>query len=254
MPADGVVVWRIPLDTDEAAVRAALDGLTGPERDRAGRFRRPRDGRRWAVARAGLREVLGRALGRDPSAVELEARPGTKPVLAGGDDSLHFSLSHSGDLALVALSRRAPVGVDCERIRELSDLTALTRRVFAPAERERWLRTPEPGRLRAFFEQWTCKESVVKATGDGLAVALDRVEIDVGPDGRPRLRGYPALDPGSPAWTLFRLGLGPSWAGAVTVLAEVAECRLRRLDSPESLSTGSPGDRSRRTASRRTRS
>ncbi len=85
-----------------------------------------------------------------------------KPVFAQCPDH-HFSLSHSGGLALCALSD-APVGADIEVIRPRRP--GLPAYVFKGAEYDRWLALG--GDWAAFCALWTEKESIVKYTGEGL--------------------------------------------------------------------------------------
>ena len=52
----------------------------------------------------------------DPREISFRYGPSGKPELAGrGDESLQFNLSHSGGLALYAISRARELGVDLER-------------------------------------------------------------------------------------------------------------------------------------------
>ena len=103
------------------------------------------------------REVWG--LEALPTVARLE---GGKPVFAARQD-MHFSISHSGSLAVCALDG-APVGVDVQTVRAGSP--RLLRRVCAPEERS-WLaaRKDSP---QAFTLLWTLKESLCKQTGRGL--------------------------------------------------------------------------------------
>ena len=70
------------------------------------------------------------------------------------------SLSHSGDCIVVAVSNSA-VGVDVERVREV-DYQSIAKRFF---ERQ-------PSSLEEFFEMWTAKEAIKKATNISLFKAL----------------------------------------------------------------------------------
>ncbi|HYP56634.1 MAG TPA: hypothetical protein VEQ41_10110, partial [Solirubrobacterales bacterium] len=106
-----VEVWRFDLDGDGAAE----EPLSALERRRAAAIVRPLARRRWVAARAALRGVLGERLGREPAAVEIHTAPGGKPYLVDADD-MRFSLSHSGDVALIALRRGGEVGIDLERV------------------------------------------------------------------------------------------------------------------------------------------
>ena len=87
----------------------------------------------WGAARGTLREVLGRALACDPSEVQFRYGPHGKPFLPGSP--LRFNISHSGALALIALSR-AEVGADVELPRRRRS-DAIARRFYAPGEIER---------------------------------------------------------------------------------------------------------------------
>lgn len=89
-----------------------------------------------------------------------------KPFLPGFPD-FHFSLSHSGDWAVCAVSE-FPVGVDIEQVRELRK--GVAERFFSPEECALLAGLGED----AFFVFWTLKEAAVKASGEGLARGLSR--------------------------------------------------------------------------------
>lgn len=104
---------------------------------------------------------------------EVSRLPGGKPVFAEHPDC-HFSLSHSGALALCALSDR-PVGADLELIRpRRAEFPAY---VLRGAAYERYLALG--GDWGAFYALWTEMESIVKYTGEGLR-AWRRAEIPAG--------------------------------------------------------------------------
>ncbi len=75
----------------------------------------------------------------------------------------HFSLSHSGDFALCALSD-APVGADIEAVRPRKE--GLPGYAFQGADYARYLELG--GNWEAFYTLWTEVESIVKYTGEGL--------------------------------------------------------------------------------------
>lgn len=77
---------------------------------------------------------------------------------------VHFNLSHSGTLALCAISDE-PVGVDIEEVRPRR--SSLPRYVFCDRE-YRWY-LEQGGDWRAFWTLWTRKESWVKRTGGSVA-------------------------------------------------------------------------------------
>lgn len=180
-------VWRIDLDAVEG-IEAALHG-DGPldlaERQRAARFVFERDRRRFVASRLALRRILGAALGVAAAALVIDAPPLQRPRLAGAAD-VDFNLSHSGSLALVALSRAAPLGIDVETWRAVPDAAALAARLFTVAERAQMEAVVAgPAQAvdfdRAFLTCWTRKEAVLKSTGAGLAVEPGSVDVGVTP-------------------------------------------------------------------------
>ena len=151
--------------TDVRALNAhqqtALTHLTAERQDRVARLRDERD--RLRVMAAGL--LLRYAFGA--RAEEIVKTETGKPCLPNG---LQFSISHGGDLAVLAVSDQS-VGVDVEPCtREASP--AVLQKVLTENERQ-WLKE-ENG---AFARLWTRKESVMKADGRGLALAPASFEV-----------------------------------------------------------------------------
>ncbi len=181
-------IWRVDL-----APAGGLDRLRGvlsaEECERADRFRSERHRRRFIVAHAALRLVLGQYLDSDPRHLVFQAGPYGKPHLAhpASDPQLYFNLSHSADLGLVLLARERQVGVDVERIRPVQSLRRLTIRYFAPQEQRAILAAPPGEQVRLFFHCWTQKEAVLKAIGTGLIFPLDQVCLALEAGGSSRL-------------------------------------------------------------------
>ncbi len=88
---------------------------------------------------------------------------------------IHFSLSHSGVMAMCAISDR-PVGCDVEKIRE-RDLDIAKR--FFTSEEYDLIKSQKTDELQTkmFFRIWTLKESFVKCIGTGLSTPLNEFSI-----------------------------------------------------------------------------
>jgi 4'-phosphopantetheinyl transferase len=167
---DGVDVWRIPLDSREAEVAALRRVVSADERARAERFHDEALRRRFVVRRGRLRGVLARYLGVAPEEIVIGAsRRGRPSVSSPPAPRVDFSLADSGDLALIAVAREGPVGIDVERLREVPDAEAIARRWFPAAERDVVLAAEGEARTRAFLVAWTRLEARWKASGVGLA-------------------------------------------------------------------------------------
>jgi 4'-phosphopantetheinyl transferase len=148
------------------------------------RERHPDPGR-FTLGRCLIRTVVGKRLGIAPQDVELDS----SCVRCGGDHGkprtpaapwLHFSLSHSEDVAMLAVAEYSWVGVDIEAAFPLPADQAASKLLNA-AELAEYRRVPPEDRQRVLRSYWTCKEAVLKTTGAGLTVPLTSITVrDVG--------------------------------------------------------------------------
>lgn len=173
-----ILVWSWSLDADRLSGETAEALLTEDEKARGRTFVSPRLRQRFVAGRARLRSLLGQHLGLDPRALVFMQNAFGKPRLAH-HPSVHFSLSHSGDQAILAVSDQLELGADIERVRALDHLD-LARRYFHPNETTLIGSLPRPDeQLQAFFRIWTLKEAIVKALGVGLSIPLDSFEVSI---------------------------------------------------------------------------
>ncbi|MBS1887199.1 MAG: 4'-phosphopantetheinyl transferase superfamily protein [Actinobacteria bacterium] len=126
-------------------------------------------GDRRGGARRARGEILAAYLeGADEA--ELTLDPNGKPRLAREPGRLSFNLSHSGDLALLAIAPGGvEVGIDVERLRPRRDLARLARRWLPAADADAVAAAEDPDRERVFYAAWTRHEARVKCAGTGLA-------------------------------------------------------------------------------------
>jgi 4'-phosphopantetheinyl transferase len=176
LPDRSVVVWQVSLAVPGSRVVELEQTLSPDEQARMLRYCFEHTRRAFAVSRAALRMILARCCNVSAAALRFEYNEHGKPVLASPFHHLHFSLSHSGDAGLVALSADSPVGVDIERVRPVSESLALARRYFSGSEFELLRRAPDHDRDRVFLSLWTRKEASLKALGFGLSV--DPAQVD----------------------------------------------------------------------------
>lgn len=167
-----VHVWIADLDV----AGIALGSLSPDERERARRFARTQDARRWERSRGLLRLLLGEYLRVDPAGLRFEAGEQGKPRLAGAaarlptgqERRLCFNMSHSGSIGLYAVALDIEVGVDVERPRGGLDALAVSERAFGRATTKRLERLDEKEREREFLRLWVRHEARLKCSGAGL--------------------------------------------------------------------------------------
>ena len=190
---DEVHVWRAMLSVAQPVLQSLLSILSLDERAKAERFNFPKDRDRSIAARAVLRLILSRYLDVEPADLQFSYNQFGKPALIGhsGADALHFNMSHSGELALYAITRGRAIGVDVEHVREDLASEQIAERFFSPNEVAMLRALPVNMRTQGFFNCWTRKEAYIKARGEGLSLPLDRFDV--------------SLTPGEPA-ALLRIG------------------------------------------------
>lgn len=180
VPAD-VEVWRIALaDGDEPV---STHGLSADEVLRMRRFRQADDARRFATTRRTLRELLARRLDVDAQALVFARGLHGKPTLGAAQrGAWEFSVSHSGQAALVALSNQRAVGVDIEWSRPCLDVQAIAPVCLTAAERERVVDAA------SFYRHWVGKEAVLKALGLGIGLHMQQLTVTPAANGDYGLR------------------------------------------------------------------
>ena len=223
VPAQGeVVLIGARLSVDPRRLSDFRSTFSRREEDRFQRFGTDALRSRWGAARGILREVLGRALELAPAAVRFAYGAHGKPHVVGS--TLEFNISHSGDLAVIALAQ-VEVGVDVElpRPRRSDDIA---RRFYAPGEIERLFAQSDPAaRADSFFRLWTCKEAFLKVTGEGLSRSTRSYEIALDP---PRLLWAKGIPDAARRYSVHPLEVGDPYRGAVVAESPSASLRCYR--------------------------
>lgn len=88
--------------------------LNSEEQARADRYYFSRHKRRFSIARTVMRVILARYLNVYPEYIKFTYNAHGKPEVINSA-RLQFNLSHSGDLALLAVGKGFPMGVDIEK-------------------------------------------------------------------------------------------------------------------------------------------
>ncbi len=215
-----VHVWRIALDSNAGSHAVPSSFLSIHETEQANRFHFERDRRRYAAAHNALRIILSRYLNCRPEQVEYLFTGNGKPILAQ-DENLHFNLSHSHAMALVAVTRAGAVGVDIEHIRPLDDMDSLAKSCFSAQEYAEFHALSAPENKLAFFTCWTRKEAYIKALGEGLSHPLQTFTVALLPS-QPACMVDISSDPAEAArWTIQSIHVAPEYAAAFALRAKI---------------------------------
>ncbi|MBD2704312.1 4'-phosphopantetheinyl transferase superfamily protein [Spirosoma sp. BT702] len=160
---DDVAVFRFRLpDTFSTWAWEAV--LSPDERVKAERYYRLQDRQRFSYARGLLRILAGKYTDQSPNSIQFTLSSMKKPELSGAT-GWHINVSHAGQWVLLAFARE-PVGVDIEQVNDTFSWQDIVQQSFSRQEQEQLAETPDA--RHQFYELWTRKEALLKATGKGL--------------------------------------------------------------------------------------
>lgn len=109
--------------------------------------------RLFVIGRGLLRSILSRYLSLTPQHLRFRYGPNGKPALRNDRPTrLHFNLAHSGDWAVYAVTQANELGVDVERVCQLTEAQLIARRCFSVEEYADFLTVHTSQQPIAFFK------------------------------------------------------------------------------------------------------
>lgn len=174
-PKDTIYVWSADFTDLLTSYDKLTATLSSDERQRAGSFGHETARKNFELSRGMLRMLLGNSLFINPKDVTFKYGEHGKPALSSATE-IEFNLSHSANIAVVALTTHTQIGVDVEKIRELSREDLFARKLLSASELEHYEKL-ESGQKRSWlFQIWVMKEAVGKAAGKGISLPLTALE------------------------------------------------------------------------------
>ena len=236
LASDIVHVVRLDLNAESSRIESLRSVLSPDELVRADRFKFDEPRRRFVVCRAALRRLLGSCLDCGPESLKfvygLHGKPMLEPnaVASAGHSPLaphpllvEFGVSHSADLALIAITVGRRVGVDVERHDAKVRILKLATRFFSPREAAELVSLPECDQLAGFYRGWTCKEAYLKATGFGLSFPLSKFTVALNPRESMSLLEVADQPDEAARWRMHSLDVAADFSAAMLVEAASQE-------------------------------
>ena len=167
-------MWLVDGRTvDEGQLAARMAWLSPGEMARYRRFVRRERQRQFLIGRILLRCALARLLGVRPRSLSLTERPGQAPLLQWDGAAPGFSIAHSGPWVACAVSARAPLGLDIERLDAGRDVLALSEQALDDAGAKQVALLQDDERTAAFYGLWSEKEARYKLASTTAAGAAE---------------------------------------------------------------------------------
>jgi 4'-phosphopantetheinyl transferase len=139
-----------------------------------------------------------------------------KPELSGNlqESGIKFNLSHSAEIALLAVANGLALGIDIELMYPTFDTEEIAARFFSEREAKCLKAISAEARAEAFFACWTRKEAYIKAVGEGLA---DCFEVAVGSEVKSELLVV-KVDPSEvERWSMYDVEVPELYKAALVV-------------------------------------
>ncbi len=164
-------VYLLKLFEPSSDVYVKMLDLVGEEkRDKISTIIRSENQFQTLIAEVLLRVILCTRFGFQNKSLVFERDLNGKPFIS--EIPVHFNISHSKNQVAVAVSCKN-IGVDLEKIRDVN--VKLTDRYFTENEKE-YINVDTTCWQTRFFEVWTKKEAILKRSGLGLRVELNKLE------------------------------------------------------------------------------
>ncbi len=232
-----VHIWTAALNPAPPELATLERTLSVDERMKVARLRDREGQKRYVAARSILRDILASYLDIPASQVRFSYGEYGKPELEGqsGSEKLRFNLSHSHDVALIAITRNREIGVDLEEIRpDLAD-DDTARFFFSWHEIACWRSIADSAKTLAFFNCWTRKEAYLKATGRGFAAGCgNSFDVSVTSDQPAAVLRIEDDANIAAEWSLHSFAPAPDYVGAVAVKGVDLAFQSYRWTEPKS--------------------
>jgi 4'-phosphopantetheinyl transferase len=227
--------WIVALDVPVETVRRMAGCLSESDLKLCERLVGETARSRFIVGRGAVRQILGHCIAHDASTLSIVRTESGKPRLDVGP-ALEFSVSHSRDIAIVAIAA-LPLGVDVEHRREVRHLDRTASRVLHHDTATLLAALPEPRRTDAFIAAWTLREAHVKAVGGGLFRTPDTLPFDPSLPGDGRITGMHDRA-GTETWSVARFRPKPGTDAALAVRGPLRSLHIHDMAETNTLITG----------------
>lgn len=177
---DGVDVYYFRISEKQNKVSMYTNILMDDEIEKARRFHYKKDKDNYIICRGALRNLISSSIDINPQEIIFKYNSFGKPELSLSQNikGLKFNLSHSGDLCLIAVTNDLDIGVDIEKVSYIENCSSIAQNFFSESEIMLLRFASNDERQELFYNLWTQKEALVKASGKGLTFGMDHWSIN----------------------------------------------------------------------------
>ncbi len=223
---DELHIWHISLIQSQDTIETLASHLDENEWAKADKFRFETERLNYVISHGARREILAKYLECLPNVIKFKENYYGKPFLRENKKRIYFNLSHSHEIALLAVAKKRRIGVDIEAIRKNFDEINIAEQFFSTSEIETLQSLPRNLRTKAFFDCWTRKEAFIKAVGQGLSYPLKEFSVAFSPFERARLISLENTFLKTENWQIIELNIADDYASAAAIESKKTETKL----------------------------
>jgi 4'-phosphopantetheinyl transferase len=214
---DDIDLWTVTLTEQQSDYVDDVQTLSADELARASRFKSDVERTSFVRRRVALRAILARYLGIPAREIVFNQTQFGKPLIPYemSRGELFFNTSHSAGIAVIAVSRSVPLGIDVEQLRPIVEWESVASRFFTTSEAAALSLLCSSRRAEEFLRAWTVKEAVVKALGGGLSIPLNAFEISSRPGTPLEILRWDLVDVVPENLRIHRIDPGAGFVGAL---------------------------------------
>jgi len=176
-------IWVNYLNVHEARIKHLYPLLSDAEKERSERFKFYKHRKAFIASHGFMHTVLAYYINTTAAEIEFSHGEFGKPSLIDNQNpyNIQFNLSHSNNIAMLAICRQHSVGVDVEYAERKTDWEGISKRFFTKNEQDLLFSLDKDSQKNAFFQIWTRKEAHMKVTAKGLSLSPNEFEVSVPP-------------------------------------------------------------------------
>lgn len=176
-------IWVNYLNVHEARIKHLYPLLSATEKERSERFKFYKHRKAFIASHGFLHTVLAYYINTSAAEIEFSQGEFGKPSLIEKQNpqNIQFNLSHSNNIAMLAVCRQHSLGIDVEFAERKTDWQGVSKRFFTQNEQDQLFKLDKDLQKSAFFQIWTRKEAHMKVTARGLSLSPTDFEVSVPP-------------------------------------------------------------------------
>jgi 4'-phosphopantetheinyl transferase len=172
-------VWLFELNPVNSKIKMYKNILSESEKQRAEKITEQNTRKKYISSHAIMRKILSIYTNTPAEKLSFGSGIHGKPFLKSPNENYCFNLSHSFEYGLLAIAMNSELGIDIENMNRHVDEIKLSTRFFSENEAKSLKEMDKHQRKTAFFNTWSSKEALLKATGKGISYGLNKFELSI---------------------------------------------------------------------------